>query len=65
MERWKYFYGRYYIVNKLETSHSVHVNGVFINLYSDFCPYHKDLYNKDVYIGETRDLLVKSEELER
>jgi hypothetical protein len=38
---------------------------VFINLYrdgSDFCPYHKDLYNKDVYIGETRDLLVKSDQ---
>jgi hypothetical protein len=33
---------------------------VFINLYrdgSDFCP-----YNKDVYIGETRDLLVNSDQ---
>ena len=53
------------IVAKVEADHGVRVAGVFLNLYEDggdFCPYHKDKYDKDVYtitLGAARDLLLK------
>ena len=41
------------------------IRGVFLNWYkdgSDYCPYHSDNYNSDVYtisLGQSRDLLIK------
>lgn len=55
-------------VNDLESKHKVKVKGVFCNLYvdnNDYCPYHRDQYNADVWtlsLGSTRDFLVKPDE---
>ena len=55
------------LVVELQTKMNVKVQGVFLNLYrdgNDYCPYHKDRYGTDVYtisLGETRDLLIKSD----
>lgn len=55
------------MVYELQSRLRVVVRGVFLNLYkdgNDYCPYHKDQYGTDVYtisLGETRDLLIKSD----
>jgi len=53
------------LIHKIETDFKTTVRGIFMNIYengSDYCSYHKDRYNTDVYtisLGETRDLLIK------
>lgn len=53
------------IVHRLQSDTGKVCQGVFMNRYlngDDYCPYHKDMYNCDVFtlsLGQTRDILLK------
>lgn len=56
------------IIKRLKDEcHVTECTGVFMNNYingQDYCPYHKDQYDKDVYtisLGSSRDLLIKKD----
>ena len=53
------------IIVQIQQIFQVNIKGVFLNWYKngqDYCPYHSDKYNCDVFtisLGQTRDLLIK------
>lgn len=55
------------LISELQQHTDAHVQGIFCNLYlngEDYCPYHRDKYNCDVWtlsLGDTRDFLVKKD----